>query len=126
MNSYKLKFCRGDIIVIVAVILSALLLLTGLTLGRTKADRLSAMVYLDGKLLAELPLDHDCEYTVTGGYTNTVTIKGGKVSVTYSDCPGGDCTHSGWLSGAGRSIVCLPNRMEVRITGSSDIDIVIE
>ena len=124
MESIKLKLCRGDMIVIIAVVLSAALLFTGLTLSKTKSDSLSAMIYLDGKLVSELPLNRDGQYTVTGSYTNTVTVKDGKVSVTYSDCPGGDCTHSGWVSGAGRSIVCLPNRMEVRIHGSSDIDAV--
>ena len=39
------------------------------------------------------------------------------MSVTQSDCPGQDCVHSGAVSRAGQSIVCLPARVIVRLEG---------
>ena len=52
-------------------------------------------------------------------WAGTAALGDGAVAVTASDCPGNDCVHSGWISAAGRSIVCLPNRLEVRITGGA-------
>jgi len=54
------------------------------------------------------------------GYTLTVTATGGVVSVTQSDCPGQDCVHSGAVSRAGQSIVCLPARIVVELVGAAD------
>ena len=45
---------------------------------------------------------------------------GGAVSVTQSDCPGQDCVHSGAVSRAGQSIVCLPARIVVELVGAAD------
>jgi len=45
--------------------------------------------------------------------------------IAESTCPGNDCVHSGKIHSAGRSIVCLPNRVEIRITGESDVDYVV-
>jgi hypothetical protein len=56
---------------------------------------------------------------------HTVTVQDGRVAVTASDCPGSDCVHSGWAKDAGRAIICLPNRMEIRLTGSSDVDVIV-
>ena len=50
----------------------------------------------------------------------TVTAVGGAVSVTQSDCPGQDCVHSGAVSRAGQSIVCLPARIVVELVGAAD------
>ena len=33
------------------------------------------------------------------------------------DCPTQDCVHTGWISYTGQTIVCLPNGVEVRLTG---------
>ena len=48
------------------------------------------------------------------------------IAITGSDCPGEDCVHSGWIKASGRSIVCLPNKVEIRIVGQSDdVDFVV-
>ena len=58
---------------------------------------------------------------------NTVTVENGKIAITASTCPGSDCVHSGWAHRAGQAIICLPNRVEIRLigtAGSGDIDAV--
>ena len=53
----------------------------------------------------------------------------GKAAILESTCPGEDCVHSGWISQTGRSVVCLPNRAEVRIegvSGADDVDAVVQ
>ena len=85
-------------------------------------------IYRNGEMIREMPLTENGEYLVTGIYENRIEIRDGKAAITRSSCPGEDCVHSGWISQAGRSIVCLPNRVEVRIEGSAaddDVDAVI-
>lgn len=119
-----LRFRRGDLLAIGLVLALAAILAAALVIRA--APGATAQVYLDGRLTAELPLDRDGSFQAVGAYTNTVTVRDGAVAVTASDCPGSDCVHSGWISSAGRSIVCLPNRMEIRIVGGSSdgVDIV--
>ena len=122
-----LRFRKGDLLAAALVLLLAAALTVWLAVQAAAVDTAAAQIYLGGELVAELPLDRDGTYEVEGDYHNTVTVKDGKVAVTHSDCPGGDCLHSGWISTAGRSIVCLPNRMEIRLEGveSDGVDIVI-
>lgn len=76
----------------------------------------------EGAVVMVLPLGEDRSFDLEGDYRNTVTIRDGRVSITASDCPGGDCVHSGWVSAPGRSIVCLPNRVELRLVGEAPPD----
>ena len=66
-----------------------------------------------GREEVRLPLDADTEYSVGG--KNIVTIKDGKVFVSYADCPDKLCMKQGEISDTGKTIVCLPNRLTVRI-----------
>ena len=55
-----------------------------------------------------------------------LAINDGASACTASDCPGQDCVHSGAIHTAGRSLVCLPNRVEIRVvSGGSDVDFVV-
>lgn len=120
-----LSFRRGDLAAIVAVLLCALVLGLALWARAAGSDRVVARVYQEGKLVGELPLDREASLTLTGAYTNTITVRDGRVAVTYADCPGTDCVHSGWVSAAGRAVVCLPNRVEIRLTGAPGVDAVV-
>jgi len=114
----RLKFKKGDIAAAAAVILAAValvLLLPSKTSGSVVA------VYQEGEKLCELSLFDDRSFTVSGEYTNRIVIDNGEVYVAESDCPGEDCIHQGKLSSAG-SIICLPNRVEIRIEGESRVD----
>ncbi|MCH5163214.1 MAG: NusG domain II-containing protein [Clostridiales bacterium] len=51
----------------------------------------------------------------------TVRVKSGKVWVTDSDCRDHTCEHTGKISRAGQSIVCLPNNVVISINGESDL-----
>ena len=68
--------------------------------------------------MARLPLDADIEYSVRG--KNIVKIKNGKAFVSYADCPDKLCMKQGEISDADKTIVCLPNRLTVRIVKASD------
>ena len=117
----RLSFGKGDAMVIAGVMLAALLLAVFFLLPRG-GGQVKVRIFLGGKLIEEMPLEQDAEYTVRGEYTNHILVRDGRVSVAESDCPGEDCVHSGWISRPGRSVVCLPNKMEVRLEGREDDD----
>lgn len=50
-------------------------------------------------------------------HLNKITIKDGTVQMTYSDCHNQVCVKDGSISMANQSIVCLPNKVMVEITG---------
>lgn len=52
----------------------------------------------------------------------TVHIKNGEVWVSDADCRDSTCEHTGRISNAGQSIVCLPNNVVIAINGESDLN----
>ncbi len=54
------------------------------------------------------------------GYTLSVTIENGAVSVTASDCPDSVCVDSGTIFRAGQAIVCVPAQVVVRVDGRTE------
>ena len=107
---------------------------------RTKKDRLRAdilliaallalaVVYVNGERTAEYPLAEDTTVTLhapNGGY-NILVISGGTADVTEASCPDGICVRAKAAQYEGDTIVCLPNKTEIRIEGaaSADIDLV--
>ncbi len=121
-----LTFRKGDLLAIGSVLLCAALVAAGLWVKARGVDNVTAQIYRDGQMIREVSLDRETTFDVKGDYTNTVTVKDGKIAITQSDCPGGDCIHSGWVSAAGRAIVCLPNRVEIRLAGVGEVDAVIQ
>ena len=121
----KLDFCKNDFfaIGIVAVIAILVSVIFWTKVGTEEGGMLS--VYQEGTLIKEISLDSNTEFVIEGEYENVVTIRDRKAAITKSDCPGTDCVHSGWIHEAGRSIVCLPNRVELRIEGTSEVDFVV-
>ncbi len=51
-----------------------------------------------------------------------VQIDGERVAIMEADCPDQVCVRTGWLTRAGQSAVCLPNRVIVKLTGAADED----
>lgn len=118
-----LRFQKGDLVAVALVVLLALAMLF---LPATAEEPAQAEIYQNGKKIATLPLSHDGSFTVEGAYTNVITVEDGRVFISASTCPGQDCVHSGAIASTGRSLVCLPNGVEVRIVGKSDdVDFVV-
>ena len=121
----RLGFRKADLLAIAATLLLAVAVFVAFLPGRTDGA-VVAQIYQDNALVHTVSLDTDQEFTLTGQYTTTVTVRDGKIAVTRSDCPGEDCVHSGWSDSSGRSIVCLPNRVEIRIiSDTDDVDFVV-
>ena len=121
-DQLRLTFRKGDLLAVACVLLLAAVLTVWVTGRALAARQVTVEVYRAGELVRSCPLEQEQSFDVAGDYTNTVVIRDGKVAIRSSDCPGADCVHSGWISQAGRAIVCLPNRTEVRLVGSSGGD----
>ncbi|MBR2048836.1 MAG: NusG domain II-containing protein [Oscillospiraceae bacterium] len=80
-----------------------------------------AEIYSGGTLIKTVALSIDQEFTVDG--RNTVTVKDGRIAVTWAECPDQYCVKRGFRSSGG-DIVCLPNRLVIRFAGEQEIDAV--
>lgn len=120
-----LRFRKGDFLAIALVAALAVLVAVSF-LPKESSGTAAAEVYQDGVLVKTFSLQEDASLEITGKYTNVITVENGAISITASDCPGEDCVHSGAIHTTGRSIVCLPNAVEVRVvTKTSDVDFVV-
>ena len=119
----RLSLCKGDILV--AFFIAMLAILVGVLFlmwtGKDKGN--TVVVYREGEKVQELPLHEDREILIENSYINKLVVRQGKAAIVESDCPGEDCVHSGWIQDKGRSLVCLPNRVEIRIEGVTDAEV---
>lgn len=83
-----------------------------------------AEIYVDGALYTALPLNEECQITISTRYGyNIVTVADGYISVTESDCPDKVCVHSGAINSGIVPIICLPHRLEIRAVSPANTDI---
>ena len=124
-NQEFLRFRKGDVIAIAAVVIAAVLVAMCF-LPKSNTGAVAAEVYQDGKLVKTLSLDEETTFEIRGKYTNLIAVSDGEICFAASDCPGEDCVHSGAVHTSGRSLVCLPNGVEVRVVNAqSDVDFVV-
>ena len=111
-------------IILGSVIIAALIFL----LFGTKPNNNSkiAEVFSDGNLIRRIDLSavtDNYEFTVDyNGRSNTVAVKNGSISVVAADCPDSICVHTGEIRSGSTPIVCLPNKLMIKIVGSDDED----
>lgn len=107
---------KADIILAAGLIIIGLAMSYILSLGHDSGSRL--IITCDGERFGSYPLAEDREITVRrDSHMNKVTIKDGIVSMSFSDCHGQDCVHQGDISLSGESIICLPNKVVLEISG---------
>lgn len=62
----------------------------------------------------------DQDQTIEIGTTNVLQIKDGKARMIHADCPDQLCMKQRSISKQGESIICLPNRVVVEVSGTED------
>lgn len=103
-----------------------LLSITGLLINNyLRSPGKTVIIEMDGQLIQKLNLLANYNITVNGQIGETVVeIARGKARILKSDCPQKICVRSGAISRAGDVLVCVPNKVIVRIdngtTGSYD------
>lgn len=115
---------RMDLIVILALFLTAASLFAIRFLYNASTGKIGGSkveITSDGVLFGIYPLDGDESIEVTSSYGhNTVRIENGACFVESADCRDLICVHSGKIRNRGESIICLPNRLSVRIIGEGE------
>lgn len=119
-SQHELKFNRFDALVALIIALLAVAAALWFYLPRSQSGQLTVVISVAGEETRRIPLSDFTETTVTGGgYTLRVSTRDGGVAVTDSDCPTQDCVHTGVITRAGQSIVCLPAQVVVHLKGTA-------
>ncbi len=118
---------KADIILFIVLVIIGLAASAALTLSHGEAgSNAKVVIESGGDLYARYPLNEDRTVKVLApvssqhDHYNVVVISGGSVSVTEASCKNQVCVKHGSISRSGESIVCLPNRMVVRIENGSE------
>ncbi len=121
------SFSKNDLYLIIAFL--AVFALITVFLQLTGKEGTQVQVSVDAKVIATYPLSEDISVVIDGfgGGTNRLEIKGGSAYLTDTSCPDHLCEKMGKINSVGQSIICLPNRVVVEITGdySSEYDAVV-
>lgn len=118
----KKYFRKADFILLAMLILIGIAGSVLLSFGDSGGDRV--VITVRGEDYGTYPLSEDRTIEVTrDGRSNTVVIEDGTVRVTDATCKNHVCIDHAPIRSAGESIICLPNRVVVKIEGKGgDLD----
>ena len=124
---------KRDIIIIAALLLcaGALYLISQVSLS---AEASTVVVTLDGEEVLRRPLAMEDTYEIAqeDGSRNVVAVQDGAVFMQEANCRDGLCIRQGKMRNGAKTIVCLPHKIVVQLTGDapqsddSDLDIIIQ
>ena len=107
---------KSDIILTICLVIVGVALSIFISFGQQAGDTVE--ITCRGDLYGTYNLNEDNEITIKEGNSiNKITIKDGKVSMAFSNCHSQDCVETGAVSKSGESIVCLPHKVVINITG---------
>lgn len=121
-SSQKKSKLRNDFILaaVILIIAAAGLLLISLT----KEEGNTLVVKIDGAETASYSLAEDTSFEIRTGKNseniNVVVIENGKAYVSEADCPDGICKDYRPISYVGETIVCLPHKLVLEVTGEKN------
>ncbi|HDP76833.1 MAG TPA: NusG domain II-containing protein [Mesotoga infera] len=109
---------RYDILIVFGLITAVLLLALTRDRGSSFAE-----VYHDGRLIRTVNLKVDSEFSLAVGML--IKVEKGKISVIDSDCPDKLCVLQGAVDSPNIPIVCVPNRIVIKIpSGRTEVDVI--
>lgn len=113
-------FGRNDIILIFFLVAGSIITALILYMPLVKGEYVN--VYVDGSLRGVYLLSEDTTVDIEGygGGKNVLVIEDGSAYIKEASCPDKLCVHQGRINKEGRELVCLPNRVVVRIIGKED------
>lgn len=114
----KIKLKKGDIIVIISAII-LIIIVSILTFPKSSGSKVE--ISINGKSQF-YPLNKDTTIETDGVFKNTVIIKNRQVWISNANCPDKLCENTGKISKKGQSIICVPEKMIVKITGGGEVD----
>lgn len=117
----KKRIGRNDIIFIVILTAAAVGFAAWFYLRQGEKGA-EVLIMVDGDVYGTYPLETDQEVPIMidGKMANLLVIKDGAADVTEADCPDKLCVHQRAISKSNETIVCLPNKVVVQITGGEE------
>lgn len=106
----------GDLLILVLVTVTALSLFF---LFRPEGAAAQATVSVDGQTVKQISLP--CYETIELDNGVTIRFDGMQACIEGSDCPDKTCVTRGWLTVAGQTSVCLPNKTVLSLDGGNII-----
>lgn len=109
---------RDFLLIISTILISAVLFFVRESFIETGE---TVLIYVDNKLYKTVSLSESCEIDVG---TNTIVIENGYAYMKNATCPDKICVNTGKINDNSRDIICLPNKVMVKITKKSTLDAV--
>ncbi len=109
----KRWFRWGDLLIAVLIVVLAV---GSYFLTRPSGETASATVTVDGQIVKQMTLP--CQETLRLDNGVVIRFDGMRACIEESDCPDKTCVQRGWLTVAGQTSVCLPNRTVLMLDGN--------
>lgn len=121
----KIPFKIGDVLVYIFIMLLTVGSFAGLYLMGSGTVSTFVTVELDGTVIGtyDMPQGDKSEQVridVGDGQYNLLTITSQGIFIEEANCPDQICVRWGKISKPGQTIVCLPHRLVISITGNQE------
>ena len=117
------RITKRDIafLLILVVILCVVSFVVSLKTGRSGSQ---VEIQVDGEVygIYSLAQDQEIPIEIDGQVTNLLKIENGTADMIEADCPDQLCIHQRTIQLQGETIVCLPNKVVLEITGTRQTD----
>lgn len=114
---------KADIVLAVVIILGAAALMVGQSLGRSTDGGREVIIQVNNQEFRRVSLSQvsgvaTVDVPAGDGHRAVVEVASdGRARIKESDCPDKVCVRTGWIANPGQVIVCLPNKIVVRVEG---------
>lgn len=118
-------FAPGDLFLVLGVLALAVVLFLDPWGRATPGSAAEVVVEVNGREVLRLPLEEEGQYELDGFRGPFLFwVEDGGVRMVDSDCPDKLCVGMGRVSRPGQAVVCLPNRVTLRLEGDGGVDAV--
>lgn len=109
------------------ILIFSVLLITTVTFGINYVVNMkngnNIEIYVDNKLYKTYNIDDEEEIRIENkGEYNIVKIHDNGVEITQASCPDKVCVHAGFIKKPSQSIVCLPNKVHIKISTKNHVN----
>ncbi|KAF0091155.1 MAG: hypothetical protein FD141_944 [Fusobacteria bacterium] len=123
MNFPKITNIRVNKKELLIVVILTMIALISFFLFRISGQGAMVEIKIAQKLIGTYDLSIDQEVPILDDKGNLLmisVIKDGMIKVVSSNCPDKICIDEGSINLAGQTIVCLPNKVVIKIIGNND------
>jgi hypothetical protein len=112
--------------ILILVILLISVVSMGIIKFKSSSEKSNIVIQVDNKVEKKIPFNRLENKTYDFTFNNhigTIEVKDGKVrmlEMSKDICPNAICSDTGWIETTFQSIVCLPNKIVVKIEGVTD------